>query len=171
MAVRGSSGWTGIVAEPARIWHQALTKNRTCAVDLRCVSAASGSQVKFLEVADPALSSTADYANCGDMHSQYRLTKSISYDVETVSLDDLLEQHNAPLEIGYMSIDTEGGEYDILNSFDFSRHKIHVISVEHNYREPERSELFKLLTAHGYERKHEDLSRFDDWYVLAGRGV
>lgn len=29
--------WTGIVAEPARVWHAALRKNRNCHIDTRCV--------------------------------------------------------------------------------------------------------------------------------------
>src|SRR5262245_16248031 len=30
-------GWNGIVAEPARVWHETLKANRSCSVDTRCV--------------------------------------------------------------------------------------------------------------------------------------
>ena len=35
--------------------------------------------------------------------------------METVSLNQLLEQYNAPNKIDYISIDTEGAEFEIIN--------------------------------------------------------
>ena len=37
-------------------------------------------------------------------------------------------------EIDYLSIDTEGSEYDIVLSIDFEKIKIHVIDIEVNYK-------------------------------------
>lgn len=54
------------------------------------------------------------------MHSNLR-KKGKNYHVETVSLLDLLNEHNAPYEIDYLSIDTEGSEFDILKAFDFKK--------------------------------------------------
>ena len=39
-----------------------------------------------------------------------------------------------------------------------------LITVEHNYT-ARRDALHELLTAHGFRRKFEALSRADDWYV------
>jgi FkbM family methyltransferase len=158
--------WPGIVAEPARVWHDQLRKNRSCSIDLRCVTPTSGQSIRFLEVETPELSSAATYADSGDIFSRERLHKSIGYQVESVSLDDLLDCHGAPQNIGYLSIDTEGSEFAILSGFDFSRRTIQVITVEHNYCEPARTNIYDLLTQKGYVRKHEMLSRWDDWYVL-----
>ena len=77
---------------------------------------------------------------------------------------DLLASHNAPTEIDYLSIDTEGSEFAILEQFDFDRYDIKVITCEHNYT-PLRQQIFDLLTAHGYRRKLEEHSKFEDWYV------
>ncbi|MCP9927908.1 FkbM family methyltransferase [Cyanobium sp. CH-040] len=160
-------GWKGILAEPARIWHERLQLNRTCSIDLRCVSDQTGKEIDFLEVDSPELSAIAQYADSGDWASQIRLSRSTTYAVETVSLNDLLDFHEAPPEIGYLSVDTEGSEYAILSSLDYGKRIIRVITVEHNYCEPARTKIYDLLVSHGYARKHEELSRWDDWYVLS----
>lgn len=159
-------GWKGLLAEPARVWHERLQRNRSCSVDVRCVSDQTGKQVEFLEVDPPELSAVAQYANSGDWASQIRMSQSSAYTVETVSLNDLLDFHKAPREIGYLSVDTEGSEYEVLSRLDFDKRAIRVITVEHNYCEPRRADLFKLLSSKGYERRHVELSKFDDWYVL-----
>ncbi len=80
---------------------------------------------------------------------------NVEYMVETISLNDLLNSHNAPRNIGYLSIDTEGNEYEILRSFNFSNYKFGFINIEHNYS-ADRSKVYKLLTSNGYSRIVED---------------
>ena len=75
-------------------------------------------------------------------------------------------QNNAPKIIDYLSIDTEGSEYEILKNFDFESYSFRVITVEHNHTD--NRELVKvLLTSNGYKRVHEAISDFDDWYILS----
>ena len=88
------------------------------------------------------------------------------YAVQTISLVDLLDHWRAPRMIDYLSIDTEGSEFDILSSFDFAAYDIRLITVEHNHTD-KRQELFDLLTSKGYQRKFETLSNVDDWYAKA----
>jgi len=89
---------------------------------------------------------------------------SLVYKVKTVSLRDLLMTHNAPKAIDFLSIDTEGNEFSILQDFDFNEYTFNVICVEHNYTNA-RDQLFKLLVKNGYKRVFEKLSKFDDWCV------
>lgn len=158
-------GWRGLLAEPARCWHAALAVNRTCAIDHRCVWSRTGEQVNFNEAISPEFS-TIDSYSARDMHSARR-AEGTRYAVETVSLQDLLAQHGAPSVIDYMSVDIEGSEYEVLRGFDFGQYDIRVITVEHNFVEPERSQIFALLGKAGYERRLAALSIFDDWYVKA----
>jgi hypothetical protein len=72
----------------------------------------------------------------------------------------------APDEIDFLSIDTEGSEFDILNAFDFSQRRIRTITVEHNHT-PARDAIHELLCRKGFVRKMESISAFDDWYVEA----
>ena len=156
-------GWHGILAEPARCWHEALGKNRTNAIDHRCVWSESGRTLDFSETTNPELSTIAALVD-GDFNSSARCNKS-TYGVETVSLNDLLIAHNAPDKIDYLSIDTEGSEYEILGSFDFQKHAVDIVTVEHNWREPETSKVDLLLRQNGFVRMFEELSKWDGWYA------
>jgi hypothetical protein len=85
--------------------------------------------------------------------------------VETISLNDLLKVHKSPSQIDYLSIDTEGSELEILRAFKFDDYEIGIITVEHNFREPDRQTIYDLLTSKGYVRLFEAFSKFDDWYL------
>lgn len=154
-------GWDGIVAEPSIYSHESLFKNRSCNIETNCVYYESGLEINFTEVGN-GLSAITEYAD-KDNWAQTRAGGTI-YKVKTISLKDMLDKYNAPSEIGYLSIDTEGSEYDILNSYDFSR-MFKLITVEHNYTK-QREKIYELLTGKGYRRIYEDISQWDDWYVL-----
>lgn len=155
-------GWTGILAEPAKAWRDRLHKNRDCIIDHRCVWSKSDEVLTFNETREGELS-TVDLFVDADWHAGKRNEKTI-YKVETISLNNLLSEYNAPFEIDYLSIDTEGSEFEILNAFDFSKYRIKIITVEHNFT-PARQDLNKLLTSNGFKRVFETISQFDDWYI------
>ncbi len=157
-------GWNGILAEPYPVWHAALAANRRAAIDHRCVWTASGEQMAFVAAHAPELGSLRAYAD-DDVHAARRTADASEIQVDTVSLVDLLEQHGAPRDIDYLSVDTEGSELDILSAFDFSRYRIRIISVEHNYMDATREGIRLLLAEHGYRREFESFSNWDDWYV------
>lgn len=160
-------GWSGILAEPDGVWHEALANSRRCRIDRRCVAARSGERISFAHV--PAMPELSRIGNIvpDDVHE--RNGNRAAYeevDVETVSLMDLLAFHNAPAEIDYLSIDTEGSEYVILEGFDFSAYRFRLLTVEHAGEKSKREALLRLLERHGYCRWRPELSRWDDWYVL-----
>ncbi|QOG19039.1 MULTISPECIES: FkbM family methyltransferase [Bradyrhizobium] len=161
-------GWKGIVAEPNPLWHSALRQNRSSSIDRRCVSSSSGTKVRFLitDSVDPELSGVAEFAG-GDHFAEVR-SAGQEIQVETVTLNQLLVDHDAPAKIDYMSIDTEGSEYDILRAFDFSRYAIELISVEQN-RKTEAA-IDAILTRHGYTRVFKEFSQWDGWYVRSSAG-
>jgi hypothetical protein len=90
--------------------------------------------------------------------------REIEYNVETISLADLLYQYSAPEIISYLSIDTEGAEYEILKEFPFDTYSFLYISVEHNYR-PERENIRDLLSKYGYRNILDHVSECDDWFI------
>jgi len=155
-------GWNGILAEPARKWHGPLKKNRNSIVDTRCVYRKTGELLKFNETHIGELS-TVDSYSFSDSHADLR-KNGLSYTVETVSLSDLLQQNSAPAVIDFLSIDTEGSEFEILLSFDFSKYTFNFISCEHNFS-ANRERVFELLSLNGYKRVLPEVSEFDDWYL------
>ena len=157
--------WRGILAEPAKTWHKELRRNRPLAsIEDACVWKESNLLLSFNETEDGNLS-TLDFFSGHDSHREFR-KHGRKYDVTTISLTDLLDKYSAPRSIDYLSIDTEGSEFEILNSFDFEKYSVSVITCEHNYT-PMREKIFDLLTSKGYKRKHQDVSQWDDWYVLS----
>jgi FkbM family methyltransferase len=159
-------GWRGILAEPARGWHDALARNRPGAiVDHRCVWVRSGETLDFQESTTRELSSIGRFTDA-DGHARKR-GAGTRYTVTTVALNDLLAEHGAPAAFDYLSLDTEGSELQILQALDFARWRPRVITVEHNFM-PARDGLHALLTGQGYRRVLPECSQFDDWYVAAG---
>lgn len=160
------AGWHGIVCEPNPVWHPKLVENRKCDIDFRCVAPKSDETVNFICTEEAELSTMSDYVS-SDYHFAKRRYNTIVRHIKTVSLNDLIERYasNVPV-IDYLSMDTEGSEYDILKSFDFSARPVKLITVEHNHNQGARDDIFQLLSDNGYERKFMNFSRWDDFYKL-----
>lgn len=155
--------WRGILAEPAKIFYDELNKNRKCFIETNLVWKNSKSRLLFHEDLAGGLSTIKKFI---DHDTQIR-KKNKEYILETISLNDLLVKYNAPKIIDYLSIDTEGSEFNILNNFDFNKYKFRIITCEHNFT-PNKNKIHKLLTKNGYVKKHSSLVSFvDDWYVYS----
>lgn len=154
--------WKGICAEPNPALFEQLQRNRNCLTVSDCIGGQTGQEVEFV-LAD-AFGGIADYA-FADQHAERRQafrTDGHVMLVTTISLNDFLRKYGAPHEIDYLSIDTEGSEYEILSHFPFDQWRIRLITVEHNGT-PMRDRIAELLEGLGYRRTE---AGFDDWYVL-----
>jgi FkbM family methyltransferase len=149
-------GWTGILAEPNPTSFEALARNRGCAVSNKCVYSRTGERLEFVATRQPEYSGLTAHNERMSRRGGPRLM------VETISLNDLLLEHNAPRQIDYMSLDTEGSELEILSTFDFDRWDVRAFSIEEGGN---REALAALLSPLGYERRWQALSCFDDWYI------
>jgi FkbM family methyltransferase len=154
-------GWQGILAEPGKTWINDLRLNRNCNISDKCVWSTSGEILQFNETELRELS-TIDIFSLSDSLGTAR-TNGVKYLVETISLLDLLQEHNAPSYIDLLSIDTEGSEFEILSSFNFEKYEFGLIMCEHNFT-PQREEIYELLTSKGYQRIFQEISYQDDWY-------
>lgn len=155
-------GWTGILAEPLPDYHDSIKERRSAALDTRCVWSRSGERVNLVV---SGYLSTIDRFRNADLHASARAMGKTTL-VDTVSLWDLLEQNGAPRAIDFLSIDTEGSEYEILSAFPFGeKYSITAIACEHNYSSG-REAVRELLLRSGYEHVAPQLSAHDDWFVL-----
>lgn len=148
--------WTGICAEPAQIYRDKLTENRSCKLDYRAVWNKTGELITFSEKEEGYLSSVASISQSVAVRDEYI--------VESVTLNDLLLHHGAPKNIDYISVDVEGSELKILREF-FSHNEFNVtlFSIEHNWRE-DKNELIDLMQLNGYQYEYQYLSYRDLYF-------
>lgn len=154
-------GWTGIVAEPNPTFHDRLHETRKCHISTKCVHSRSGETMEFICATRPMFSSIKG-ARDGETLQGDEIDQVVP--VDTLTLNDLLDEYDAPEKIDYISIDTEGSEYDILSAFDFSKRFVGLFTIEHNHK-PVRDQIYAMMASHGYVRRFPELSRFDDWYI------
>jgi FkbM family methyltransferase len=153
-------GWGGILAEPNPSWHDALKSNRSCVIDTRCVWTETGSKLQFAEFNNDDYNTQSRVISATD---NKRDLVSGLYEVETISLLDLLRQHGAPTKIDFMSIDIEGGEADVLRTFPFGEYQVDFLCVEqHGENELKVKEI---LESSGYKQILKDASGHDGFYV------
>ncbi len=155
-----SYNWSGICVEPILSSYNICKNNRPKSI---CINKAafskSGELLEFSEMDSGVYSGITDYIDC----HKGGIPNAKKYSVETISVDDLLKENNAPKFIEYMSIDTEGSELEILKSINFNEYTFGLIHLEHNYVEPRRTEMRKLLESNGYKYLGEN--QWDDNYA------
>lgn len=148
--------WKGILVEPARIWHKDLSLNRNVIIDTKALYSSSGERLEFIESTIPTLSGLKKFLKSSP--------KNKSYYIETISLGDLLKLYDAPRLIDYLSIDTEGSEYEILKVFNFNEYQFNVITIEHNYS-LNRNKILDLMISNGYLHVLNEISDYEFWFI------
>lgn len=154
--------WTGICVEPLHNRFELLKNNRPNSVCVnKAVFSESGLKLNFdISNNNDLLSGISSHIN---FYNKFVDSNKTTIIVETITLNDLLEMNNAPKFIDYLSLDTEGSEFEILKSVDLNIYTFGLIDVEHNFVEPQRSEINNYLVSNGYTFLREN--KWDDCYV------
>lgn len=162
-------GWTGVLSEPSPQWHQELIKNRKKSkIIKKCIWSQSGKKLDFFMSDVGVLSTINDFIESdkismpGNTAQRKKSGKIVS--VETISLNDVIKKYFNNVAPSYISIDTEGSEYEILKSFDFNIYRPKLFTIEHNFTDQQK-QIDSLMKTHNYERIFEKLTSFDAWYV------
>ena len=156
--------WDGIVCEPLYIWHKMLLKNRNCKIDFSCIYSSSNLELDFIVALNKIDLSTIKKFIDSDNFKNRREKKNKTIKVKTLSLNDLLKKYKTPKFFDYLSIDTEGSEYEILKTFDFEKYSPKIITVEHNFNKINISQIKKILNKNKYIQDFEIFSEQDLWF-------
>lgn len=133
-------GWRGVCVDP----FPTNMAGRRCKLFTVPVDGVGGKRVRFRKAGD-----------VGGIEALMGRGKEATRGAETVELEtrtvtEILDEARAPRFIHYMSLDIEGAELEALKGLDFSRYRIGALTIEHNFEEPKRSEIRKLLERNGY---------------------
>ena len=150
-------GWKGIVVECNPMWATNIIKKRNCIFFPYAVWNKNDEILSFYNTGH-GLSGLVET----NPHSHVREWAPV-IDVFTKTLTTILDNANAPKFIDYISIDTEGSEYEILKAHDFSKYTFGYICVEHNNHPENRTQIRKLLETNGYSFYREN--KVDDEYI------
>ena len=139
-------GWKGICIEPVPKMFEQLVENRTCICIKGCISDKEG-KVLFRQVCDHEVFSGIvekyDPQHITGLNTNYSFAHSEYYEVECFTLSRIIRDY-AIKKIDFLSIDTEGGELDILTSLSTEELElIDIICVEDNYNNPKFIEFLE----------------------------
>ncbi|MDC1014508.1 FkbM family methyltransferase [Candidatus Pelagibacter sp.] len=162
-------GWKGVLAEPDYKWFSDLKKNRpNTEIVTECVWSKSGEKLNFWSADIGELSTINDFKENGiefykgNVEERKKAGKNLT--VNTISLNDLIDEKFKSKCPSYISMDTEGSEVEILKNFNFNDYRPIVFTIEHSFTVNEL-EIDKLMYANNYLRIFKNLTLFDAWYV------
>jgi FkbM family methyltransferase len=146
-------GWQGICVDP----FPTSMETRTCQLFENVVYDTAGQKVQFTTAGE--LGGVA--ADLGKWKGE--ASGSATVEFTTMTLGDILERAKAPSYIHYMSLDIEGAELKALRGLSLDKYRFGALTIEHNHEEPKRTEIYQLLTQHGYRRAFS--WQQDDYYL------
>ncbi len=163
--------WNGICIEPSSVYKKLVLSNRTCVKRGDLIGHPSGDVVEFIEQLSDGENEIAknndfNYVNQGTIKFEATDNKLLSGMKKHLSsshafvgskilkvvrtLSDILDESNAPNYVDFLSLDTEGSEFEILEHFPFSHREFGAMAIEHNYNNSRRTAIKNLLEKNGY---------------------
>lgn len=148
--------WNGICIEPRKNSFENLVKNRKVICVNCCISdVESSTKSKFLKIDGHAGQLSGLMDKYDERHLE-RIKKVIGekgilkniVEIECNNLNNLVEKYGIK-HVDFCSIDTEGGELDILKSINYSKIDIDVILVENNFKS---NKIKIFLRSKGYRK-------------------
>ena len=146
--------WDGIICEPNPIHKLSNLTNRKAILDTNVIDY-KNLKKKYFYMNDDTFNSS--------INKNKKYKKKIY--LKTISLNFLLNKYKCPKIIDYISIDTEGNEYSILKNFNFKKFNVKIFTIEHNFNNSKRNNIFKIMKKNNYIRVLQNLSYMDDWYI------
>ena len=161
--------WKGALSEPSPQWHNELKKNRpNTHIITDCIWSESEKELDFFVSDNGVLSSLNDFKENDKIsmpgNTKDRIKNGRNITVKTISLNHVVEKIFRSKSPSYISIDTEGSEYEILKGFDFKKFRPIIFTIEHNFTELE-FKIDELMKSKNYMRIFKKITAFDAWYI------
>lgn len=152
-------GWKGVCVEANDTYYYKCLKNRSCNVLNLAVSSRPG----VVTICD-------DGKGSGILSKNFKNLASIgnkrTKKVVCVPISAIITYFKIPRFIDYVSLDVEGGEYDVLLGFPFRTHIMRTLTMEGNDKR-----AFKLLERNGYVCLQYDRLNGEDSFWVHKSGV
>jgi FkbM family methyltransferase len=149
-----NKNWRGILIEPTPHVFKKCEKfrsNKNHFFNCACVS--FNFKDEFIKLTYSGLKTFSDYLRPEKQKQHlskpevYRGETNFTFLAPTRTLNSILVEVNAPFDIDFLSLDTEGAEFEVLNGIDFKKYKFKFMLIESDYF----SELEKFLFSNNYK--------------------
>lgn len=158
--------WKGICIEPNPIFFEQLTKNRKNAINLNVCIDGENHEVEFRYdnrfrggIIDDDTDNNFKY-RAEQIENAYKNNKVIT--LQTKTLEQILDDCNAPKVIDFLSLDIEGAETRCMRNFPFDKYTFLAMVIERP-----TEELNRILFENGYVfvKNSKKLNPYDSCYV------
>jgi FkbM family methyltransferase len=159
-------GWRGILVEPNKDFHQGLMKREDQETILLKVAIGIMNGKQNLQNSGP-LSTLIGYED-SDIYGNLRrkLSKKHGFqEVEVISIAQVMSDHYSEQNLGYLSIDIEGMDVEILEAILIEGHRPTFVSIEHNFVIQNEIAIRELAKNYGYRIICRKLSVQDYWLL------
>jgi len=136
-----NNNWVGINIEPNRRVFDLLVANRPDSININCAISNSNGEGEFFQNSGYTEMISGLKAFYEHRHMARLLNENLEYggtteivDVQTRTFNFICEEYDLT-HINYLSIDVEGGEYEIIKTINFNKVFIDVIMFENNYQD------------------------------------
>jgi FkbM family methyltransferase len=143
--------WNGICIEANPQAFKKLIKNRTCK-NIQCAVFDYDGDISFKSGDDSLVGGIT--SELVDTWEKADKKQWVEQKVRCKTLYQILEEENVPKIIDYISIDTEGSEFIILDKFfqdNKKKYKFGYVDIEHNYDTRNYKRIKVLMEANGYK--------------------
>lgn len=124
-------GWTGINIDANEKSIERFKKYRDRDKNIRALVFDEKNSLKYYYFNDHALNGVLENDRVGELlELEYKIIKIEN--LQTITLDKILENNRPPGIIDLLNIDVEGKELNVLNSIDLNKYFVKIIMVEQN---------------------------------------
>lgn len=158
--------WSGLLVEPNSTLLLTLEARKSQHVKIAPVAVSKSSGTSQLVRYGPLSSLVESAANdiYGAMR-QRRIEQGNTEEITTQSFADLIATYRIPKQVGYLSIDVEGIDFEILQQFPFDLIQVQAVTIEHNLDLKLRSSINEYMKKYGFVRVSRRWSSIDSWFI------